>query len=129
MSQSEVFDERQLIQNNTWIKPSQFSNLKAHLYQKLLQSLKEYSTSTNDDIAVREQIDHIQLLYDRSLYHQSMQLVQKLKRSIKKGDNLELQLEVLKWEKNLLPYSLGKHSLNRLRQIIEETKRGTEFNG
>jgi len=126
MSQSEVFDEKRLIKNNPWINPAQFSNLKAHLYQKLLQSLKEYSTSTNDDIAVREQIDHIQLLYDRSLYHQSMQLVQKLKRSIKKGDNLELQLEVLKWEKNLLPYSMGKHSLNRLRQIIEETNKVNE---
>ncbi|XOV93014.1 MAG: hypothetical protein ACFHWX_22800 [Bacteroidota bacterium] len=126
IAKSEEFDEKKLIKNNSWIIPSQFSNLKAHLYKKLLQSLKEYSSTTNDDIAIREQIDHIQLLYDRSLYHQSMMLVQKVKRSIRKSDNLELQLEVLKWEKNLLPYSLGKNSVNRFRQIIEETNRVNE---
>ncbi len=120
------FDEKLLIRENPWINATQFSNLKAHLYGKLLQSLKEYSVTTNEDIAIRDQIDHIQLLYDRSLYQQSMMLVQKVKKSIRKVDNLELQLEVLKWEKNLLPYSLGKHSLSRMRQIIEETNRVNE---
>ncbi len=117
------FDEEKIIANNAWIKRAQFSNLKAHLYRKLLQSLKEYSSTTNEDIAIREQIDHIQLLYDRSLYQQSMLLIKKVKKAIRKSDNLELQLEVLKWEKNLLPYSLGKNSLSRLRQIIEETNK------
>ncbi|CAN0025068.1 unnamed protein product, partial [Chrysoparadoxa australica] len=126
IGQHKYFDEKELIRRNSWIKPTQFSNLKAHLYRKLLQSLKEYSSTTNEDIAIREHIDHIQLLYDRSLYHQSMMLVKKVKKSIRKSDNLELQLEVLKWEKNLLPYSLGKNSLNRLRQIIEETNKVNE---
>ncbi len=121
IDKAQEFDEKELIQTNTWINPAQFSNLKAHLYRRLLQSLKEYSSASHEDITIREQIDHIQLLYERSLYHQSMQLLQKVKKSIRKSDNLELQLEILKWEKNLLPYSLGKNSWNRLRQIIDET--------
>lgn len=114
------FDEESIIKNNAWINPQQFSNLKAHLYKKLLQSLKEYAASSNEDISIREQIDYIQILFDRSLYQQSMQLLQKVKKAIKKSDNLELQLEILKWEKNLIPYSIGKNNQHRVAQIVEE---------
>ncbi|MEQ8238697.1 MAG: hypothetical protein RIA69_05765, partial [Cyclobacteriaceae bacterium] len=114
------FNEEKLLQENPWINPLQFSNLKANLYRKILQSLKEYTIQTNDDIALREQIDYIQILFDRSLYSQSMLLLQKVKRALTKSENLELKLEVLKWEKNLLPYSLGKHNSWKVSQIIEE---------
>ncbi len=120
LSEQEEFDEEGIIKNNSWINPQQFSNLKAHLYKKILQSLKEYTTSSNEDINIREQIDYIQILFDRSLYQQSMQLLQKVKRAMRKSDNLELQLEVLKWEKNLLPYTLGRNNIQRVHQIVEE---------
>jgi len=116
----EAFNEELIIENNDWINPRQFSNLKAHLYKKILQSLKEYTASSNEDINIREQIDYIQILFDRSLYQQSMQLLQKVKKAIHKSDNLELHLEVLKWEKNLLPYSIGKNNQLRVKQIIAE---------
>ncbi|MFT5639982.1 MAG: hypothetical protein ACI9A7_000075 [Cyclobacteriaceae bacterium] len=114
------FNEEKLMAINQWINPVQFSNLKANLYRKILQSLKEYTVQTNDDISLREQIDYIQILFDRSLYSQSMLLLQKVKRALIKSENLELKLEVLKWEKNLIPYSLGKHNLLKVNQIIEE---------
>lgn len=114
------FNEEKILTDNDWIKVDQFSNLKANLYRKILQALKEYTTNANEDIMIRENIDYIQILFDRSLYHQSMLLLQKVKKAVKKSENLELQLEVLKWEKNLLPYSLGKNNLERVSQIVEE---------
>lgn len=120
LEKMEAFDEEKIISDNEWINPIQFSNLKAHLYKKILQSLREYTQSSNDDIQIREQIDYIQILFDRSLYQQSMILLQKVKKAIKKSDNLELQLEVLKWEKNLLPYSIAKNNQKRVKQVIEE---------
>ena len=121
LDKMEAFDEDLIIRQNEWINPRQFSNLKAHLYKKILQSLKEYTASSNEDINIREQIDYIQILFDRSLYQQSMQLLQKAKKVIKKSDNLELQLEVLKWEKNLLPYSIGKGNQKRVSQVVAES--------
>lgn len=121
LDKMETFDEDLIIRQNEWINPRQFSNLKAHLYKKILQSLKEYTASSNEDINIREQIDYIQILFDRSLYQQSMQLLQKAKKVIKKSDNLELQLEVLKWEKNLLPYSIGKGNQKRVSQVVAES--------
>ncbi|RED92835.1 hypothetical protein [Marinoscillum furvescens] len=120
LDKMEDFNEELVIKKNDWINPRQFSNLKAHLYKKVLQSLKEYTASSNDEVHIREQIDYIQILFDRSLYQQSMQLLQKVKKAIKKSENLELQLEVLKWEKNLLPYSLSKNHLDTVRKIVSE---------
>lgn len=68
----DTFNEERVIAENQWINPVQFSNLKAHLYKKLLQSLKEYTVSSNEEILIREQIDYVQILFDRSLYQQSM---------------------------------------------------------
>ncbi len=120
LDQMEVFNEEKIISQNAWINPNQYSNLKAHLYKKILQSLKEYTASSNEDISIREQIDYIQILYDRSLYQQSMILLQKVKKAMRKSDNLELQLEVLKWEKTLLPHSLGRDNQRRVSQVVGE---------
>ncbi len=112
--------EKDLI-SKEWVNPKQFSNLKAHLYRRLLQSLKDFSAASNEEILVRESIDHIQLLFDRSLYQQSIQLLEKVKKSIQEGENLELHLEVLKWEKNLLPFTIGKNNKERVQQIVKES--------
>ncbi len=126
LDKQQEFDEDSILKNNSWIKKSQFSNLKAHLYKKILQSLKRYAQSSNEDINVREHIDYVQVLYDRSLYSQSMSMLQKLKKTIVKSENLELYLEILKWEKNLLPYTIDRHNQKRVSQIVEEANQVNE---
>ncbi|MEM9327662.1 MAG: hypothetical protein AAGA85_18485 [Bacteroidota bacterium] len=110
-------DESQLL-DQAWINPAQFSNLKAHLYKRILQSLKDYAAASNEELAIREQIDYVQILFDRSLYSQSIQLLDKVKRAVRNSENLELQLEVLKWERNLLPFSIGKNNRERVQEIV-----------
>ena len=117
----EHFEDEKKLLKAEWVNPRQFSNLKAHLYKKLLQSLKDYSAATNEEIGIRESIDHIQLLFDRSLYQQSIQLLEKVKKSMANSENLEMHLEVLKWEKNLLPFTLGKNNKERVQQIVKES--------
>ena len=122
MDKLQDFNEEHLLKRNSWISNEQFSNLKAHLYKKVLQSLKNYAQANHEDISIRENIDYIQLLFDRSLYTQSMQVLQKVKKSIRSAskENLELSLEVLKWERNLLPYTIGKNNLKRVNTILRE---------
>ncbi|MEQ8242857.1 MAG: hypothetical protein RIB66_05520, partial [Fulvivirga sp.] len=93
------YDESIIIQKAPEIKKQQLSNLKAHLYKKLLQSIRQYNQKSVIDIQIREMIDHAQLLFNRSLYEQCVDILKKAKRKAQKIDNLELQLEILKWEK------------------------------
>ena len=122
----ENFEEEKLLARNTWIKPTQFSNLKAHLYQKILQSLKSYSIGSNEEIAIREKIDYIHLLFDRSLYGQSYQLLEKVKKSLIGSENLEVRLEVSRWEILLLPFTIGKNNQERVQQIVKEANEISE---
>ncbi len=115
------FEDESTILHSDWLNPRQLSNLKAHLYKKILQSLKDYSASNNEEINIRESIDYIQLLFDRSLYTQSLQQLERVKKSIQDSENLEMYLELLKWEKNLLPFTLGKNNKERVQQIVRES--------
>ena len=116
------FDEDNLLKKDPGINPKQLSNLKAHLYKKILQSVRQYSQSSILDIEIREMIDHAQILFNRSLYDQCATVLKKAKKQASKVDNLELQLEILKWEKNVLTQTLGPGNQVRVNRIIEEVQ-------
>lgn len=116
------FDDDEILALEPSIIPRQLSNLKAHLYKKILQAIRQYNQSTVTDIQIREMIDHAQILFNRSLYKQCVSLLKKAKKKAQKVDNLELQLEILKWEKNVLTHTVGPDNQARVNRIIEEVR-------
>ena len=93
------FNEEELITGHSEFKREQWANLKANLYKKILQGLRSYKASTNIDIQLRELIDFAVILFNRSLYVQCGKVLNKANKLASKCDNLELQLEILKWKK------------------------------
>lgn len=122
LDQSQRYDEDFILTNAPEIKKQQLSNLKAHLYKRLLQSIRQYNLSTVMDIQIREMIDHAQLLFNRGLYDQCLDIIKKAKKKTKKIDNLELQLEILKWEKSILSQTIGVDNELRVNRIINEVE-------
>ena len=116
------YDEKKILQSDDLINPKQISNLKAHLYKKVLQSIRQYNQASVLDIQIREMIDHAQILFNRSLYDQCASVLKKAKKQAHKIDNLELQLEILKWEKNVLTQTVGPDNQKRVNKIIEEVQ-------
>ncbi|MEO1052687.1 MAG: hypothetical protein AAFX87_18785 [Bacteroidota bacterium] len=116
-------DERLILKQCTWIKPSQFSNLKAHLYKQLLKSIRMYNSGNVTDVQTRELIDFVQILFNRNLYQQCVKMISKARRLAQRSDNLELQLETLKWEKRLLPYTIGRNNRQKANEIISEVQK------
>lgn len=102
INKQEHFDEDSILKKEPGIKPSQLSNLKAYLYEKIMQSIRQYNASKIYDIKVREQIDFAQLLIERRLYNLAKNCLKKAKKMAKLNNNLELQLEIIKLEKDLL---------------------------
>jgi hypothetical protein len=122
IDEQDQFNEESLLKENKFLKPTQISNLKAHLYKKILQSIRQYNQSSVLDIQIREMIDHAQILFNRSLYEQCATVLKKAKKQAHKVDNLELQLEILKWEKNVLTQTVGPDNQTRVNKIIEEVQ-------
>ncbi|MEM9856640.1 MAG: hypothetical protein AAF843_04770 [Bacteroidota bacterium] len=122
LERMQVYQEEKLPQEIPNLIPQQVSNLKAHLYKKLLSSIRQFSQTNIMDIQIREMIDHAQILFNRSLYEQCVDVLKKAKKRAKKIDNLELQLEILKWEKNVLTHTIGPDNEARVNRIIADVR-------
>ncbi|WP_340153791.1 hypothetical protein [uncultured Marivirga sp.] len=110
------------VEEITFIKASQISNMKAHLTQKILQSLRQFESGKNNEIHIREMIDYVQLLYNRGLLKQAFDILKKAYKKVAKTGNLELKLELLKWEKNLLNQSVGSQYSQSVQRVISEVE-------
>ncbi len=106
----------------TFIKANQISNMKAHLMQKILQALRQFESAKNNEIHIREMIDYVQILYNRGLFRQAFDILKKAYKKVAKTGNLELKLELLKWEKNLLNQSVGSQYSQNVQRVISEVE-------
>lgn len=93
------YDEELILRKLPAIKKSQLSNLKAHLYKQLLTSLRLLNRNHVEDILLRELIDHARVLYDKGLYRQSLDVLDKAKAKALKGKFYTIALEVIEFEK------------------------------
>ena len=122
LDQQLVYSEEDILKKEPGLKRSQMSNLKAHLYKRILQSLRMFDNSSVKDIRIREYIDHAQILYNRSHYDQCVRMLQKAKKMAHRHHNLELLLEIYKWEKLVLSQTVGKGNQERVNAIIEQVR-------
>jgi hypothetical protein len=116
------FDEEVIVKRASYLTKGQMSNLKASLYTKVLSSLKNYNISSSPDMQTRELVDHAQLLFDRSLYRQCDSLLSKALGMSQKTGNLELQLMILKWKKNVLSQTASRGNVDRTNAIIDQVR-------
>lgn len=126
MEKQEIDDEKQMLTVLPEVRKSQLSNLKSHLYKRILQSLRQYSQPSVSDIQIREMVDHAQILFNRGLYDQCADMLMKAQKKAAKTDNLELQLEILKWKKNVLSQTVGPGNEQRVNGIIQDVKQVNE---
>jgi hypothetical protein len=122
MDEQELYSEPAILEKEPSLLPSQMSNMKAHLYKRILQSLRMFDGNNVRDIQIREMIDHAQILYKRSHYNQCARMLQKAKKMAHKYHNLELLLEIYKWEKQVLSQTIGKGNQERVNDIIAQAR-------
>lgn len=116
------YDEEAIMEEADFITKGQFANMKVNLYKKLLASLRNFNLSSTPDMQTRELVDYAQLLFNRSMYRQSEEVLKKAKAQAKKHDNLEQLLVILKWQKNLLFQSSSGDNRARAQNIIAEVE-------
>jgi hypothetical protein len=90
--------------------------LKKRLYKALLTSLSEYHSSTG--IEVRNLLNHIEILFNKSLFNHCSREIRKAKKIIEKNELYEEWLEILKWEYKI---AVKRSSLRNV--ILDEEKK------
>jgi len=68
LDKMEDYDEGLLLKKHRSIQKRQLSNLKAHLYKQLLNSLRLLKDESNIDMTLHKQMDHALKLYNKGLY-------------------------------------------------------------
>lgn len=119
-------DDEAVLAHYPQLRNEQFSNLKAHLYHRTLQFLRGYHLHHSKDIQIRECIDHAQLLLDRGLYDQCSKVLNRAKKLASRNDNLELNLEILKLQKQVFAQGIGGESQQKVNDIIQEVQDVTQ---
>lgn len=115
------YDEETILKKLPEIKKSQMSNLKAHLYKQLLTSLRLLSTKNVNDIQIREMVDYARVLYNKGLYRQSLDMLDKAKQRADAGAYHALSLEILEFEKHIEGQYITRSIEGRADELAEET--------
>lgn len=93
------YDEEYLLKRIANIKKSQLSNLKAHLYKQLLTSLRLLNRNKDEAILLRENLDYARILYNKALYRQSLDVLDKTKKRALEVEANTVALEIAQFEK------------------------------
>ncbi len=120
------YDESKVLKKDDSIKPQQLSNLKAHLYRQILQSLRNLNSNEDIDIKIREMIDYAVILYNRCLYEQCIKMLEKAKQSAEKYDRNVLQLEIMEFEKRLVTKFIRSNIEDKVSKLIKASDELTE---
>ncbi|WP_421798861.1 hypothetical protein [Haliscomenobacter sp.] len=115
------YEEDVILKKIPDVKKSQLSNLKAHLYKQLLTSLRLLSTKNANDIQIREMVDYARVLYNKGLYRQSLDMLEKAKSRAKAGNYHALALEILEFEKHIEGQYITRSIEGRADSLAAET--------
>ena len=123
LDKQKKYDEKLILKKIPKIKKRQLSNLKAHLYKQLLLSLRLLHRQNNTDIEVRERIDYARVLYNKGLYRQSLEMLDKAKTLANSAHLDALFLEILEFEKHIEVQHITRSIDNRAEVLSKEALR------
>lgn len=115
-------DENVLLSSLQIEKKSQFSSLKRHLYKHLLTSLRLLYNHRSLDIRIRELTDFATILYQKNLYLEALQLLNKGKQLARKSHKDHLHLEIVEFEKKIESRHITRASTERILDLTDEAK-------
>jgi len=127
LDKQKVIDES-FIKSKLKVSSNKYSNLKRHLHEQILISLRHISKNKKPGIKTREYIDFAYVLYGKGLHLQALKILSKAKNLAIKTHNDFSLLTILEFEKLIhsrhitrsekeLPKQLMKESLEKVSEI------------
>jgi len=126
IEKQKVYNEDKILEKNKQLNPTQFSNLKAHLYYQLLKSTKLCNSSNLENIKITELLDYARILYNKCLYKECVKMIDKAKAMASENDRSVLLLEMLELEKLVIPKTLESGNEQRVSLVINTTNQVAE---
>ncbi|MFT7120922.1 MAG: hypothetical protein ACJAZ9_001100 [Neolewinella sp.] len=105
------------------INQGQLSNLKRHLYQEVLTSLRMIHIDKEIDIELREQIDFVRILYGKGHYIDALRTLERAKAKAVEHNQDLLQLEIIEFQKMIEArhITLSRQVDNKMDLLLNES--------
>ncbi|MEN9569404.1 MAG: hypothetical protein RL172_635 [Bacteroidota bacterium] len=120
LDKMDYYDEAQLLKKNSSIKKQQLSNLKAHLYKQLLNSLRLINDDSGIDMQLHEQMDYARILYNKGLYLQSLKVLDKMKELATGTNQFTYLQQALFFEKKIEALFITRSMHDRADRLCRE---------
>lgn len=101
IEKQDKYDEHLLIASLKGIPDKNFPVIKNYLYHLILKSLRNYYSSHSIQAQLLEDLQNIEVLFDRKLYQQALKLTERAKVKARKYQNLRIHLELNRWERKI----------------------------
>ena len=111
------YDENQILSKISRLKKSQLSNVKANLYQQLLNCLRQIKRKQVDEILIRELIDYAKILYDKGIYKAALEILDKAKRMAIDINYETLVMSIIYFEKRVESQHITRAFSNRAEDL------------
>ena len=103
------------------VSPNKYSNLKRHLHEQLLISLRHISKHKKPNIRTREYIDFAYVLYGKGLHLQALKILTKAKNLAIKNHNDFSLLTILEFEKMIHSRHITRTKSKPVQLMMEES--------
>lgn len=120
LEKSGEYNEEKILKTIPDIKKRQLSNLKAHLYKQLLISLRLLTKNHDEEIENRERIDFAKVLYNKGLYRQALEILERVKKRSIEASQTALVFEIAEFEKLIEGQYITNSVENRAETLTEE---------
>jgi hypothetical protein len=119
------YDEAVLLRNKR-IKKQQLSNIKAHLYRRILSSLRSLKDTDNIDLQLHEQMDHARILYNKGLYLQSLKMLDRMKETARHHNQFTYLMQALFFEKKIEALHITRSMQDRAEKLTLEAEQANQ---
>ena len=116
-----IYNEIEILRKNNSIQKKQLSNLKAHLYQTILISLRLIKLKNNIDLQLHELLDFAKIVYNKGLYNQSIKILQKIKDIANENNQLTYLTQALFLEKKIEALHVTRSLQQRADELCKES--------
>ena len=95
---------------------------KNNLYKLILKSLRAYHDGKSINNILKNEINNIEILYNKALYKELKKKIRRAKIIAKKYEKFSYLLELVNWEKKLVEISIEKKTSFNISELIEQEK-------
>lgn len=111
-------------------QPGKLANLKRHLYQQILTSLRLVQLHKQRDIGIRQQIDFANVLYGKGLILDALRMLDKARDQARKLNEDFLLQDILEFQKRIEARHVtrSRQVKNKMDDLLDESRNRAERN-